>query len=105
MGCCGSSNTSEGKKEKQEKPAESKVELSSEKQEEGFIELPDNIPPPSKSLIEIEKANKNISGFLFEVSRQRKEERGVEEDELYYYFFITLKENITKEMIEKKRNY
>lgn len=102
MGCCGSSNTSEGKQEKQEKPAESKVELSSEKQEEGFIELPDNIPPPSKSLIEIENPNKNVSGFLFKVSRQRKEERGVEEEELYYYFFITLKENITKEMIEKK---
>ena len=98
MGCLGSSNSNE---EKQEKQADSKVELSSEKPDEGYIELPDNIPPPSKLLIEIENPNKNISGFLFKVTRQRKEERGVEE-ELYYYFFITLKENITKEMIEKK---
>ncbi len=60
MGGCGSSNINEGKPEKQEKPAESNVELSSEKQEEGFIELPDNIPPPSKSLIEIENPNKII---------------------------------------------
>jgi len=97
MGCLGSSNVREGKQEKQ---AESKVELSSEKPEEGFIELPDNIPPSSKSLIEIENPNKIISGFLFEVLKKRKEK--VEEEALYYYFFITLKENITKEMIEKK---
>ena len=56
-------------------------------------DLPENIISSTKSLVEIENQSKIISGFLFEVRKNGED---------YYHFFITLKENITKEMIEKK---
>ena len=56
-------------------------------------DLPENIISSTKSLVEIENQSKIISGFLFEVRKNFED---------YYHFFITLKENITKEMIEKK---
>ena len=81
------------KGEKQEKQADSNITIGSRKLEEDNVGLPDTILSSSKSLIEIENPNKIISGFLFEV---RKDE------DSFLYFFITLKENIIKEMIEKK---
>lgn len=57
---------------------------------DSIVQIPNNIISSSKSLIEIENKNKIIPGFLFSIPNA--------------YFFMTLKENITKDMIEKKED-
>jgi len=75
MGCLGDSNVSE------------------ENQTDIKGTIPDNVLLTSKSLIEIENENKIIPGFLFAIPK-----------DIYgdLFFFMTLKENITNDMIEKK---
>ena len=76
MGCCGASNLPE------EIPPNNR----------GAI--PDKIPLSSRSLIEIEDKGKIITGFLFKIPKQKLDE--------FLYFFITLKDNKAKVMLEKK---
>ena len=78
MGCCGTSNL----------PEEIPLDNSGT--------IPDKVLLSSRLFIEIENKDKIISGFLFKIPKQELED--------FLYFFITPKENITKDMIEKKED-
>lgn len=54
--------------------------------------LPNNVISCSKSIMEIEIDKKSLSGFLILMSK----------DDTDFFCFITLKENIPKNMIEKR---
>ena len=64
----------------------------SESKEKQQASLPNNVFSCSKSIIEIEIGKKNLSGFLLLMSKEDKD----------FFCFVTLKENIPKNMIEKK---